>query len=80
MKADTTLGDALRDFADLCDLHPEWDVFAALVTKDGWRLNYSGTKDETPPEAAARAILTAVEIASGQFDDSDLNPAPFEAA
>jgi hypothetical protein len=72
----TTLGDALRDFAQIADKHPEWEVFASLVSNDGWRLNFYGSKDEA--EAAARAILTAIQLDDGKFDERDLHPAPFE--
>jgi hypothetical protein len=79
MKASTVLGDVLRDFADLCDLHPEWDVFACLISKDGLRLNFNAVGNEAFPIDLARALVTACEVAAGGFDDSDLHPAPFEA-
>lgn len=62
MRAPTVLGDALRDWADLCDLHPEWKNFAGMASNDnGIRLNFQGyTNDD--PVAVARALLEAVRI------------------
>jgi hypothetical protein len=79
MKAETTLGDALRDFGDLCDLHPEWDTFACLVSQEGLRLNFNATGAEAFPVDLARALLAATQVDAGAFDSSGLHPAPFEA-
>lgn len=62
MKASTILGDALRNFGDLCDLHPEWDTFACLISKDGLRLNFNATGSEAFPIDVARALLDAATI------------------
>ena len=79
MKTDPTIGDALRDFAQLCDHHPEWSVFACLVSKDGLRLNFHAVGDEAFPVDLARAMMIATQVDAGEFDNSDLHPAPFEA-
>jgi hypothetical protein len=81
-EAKTPLGDALLNFGDLCDLHPEWDMFACLVTRDGLRLCFYGTVNETNPVELARALMFAADVDEHTPPDErdDLHPAPFESA
>ena len=58
MTAPTRLGDALRDFAGVCDLHPDWSTFGCLFSLDGLRLHFHVTRDGLPVDVA-RALLAA---------------------
>jgi hypothetical protein len=61
MIAPTTLGDSLRDFADLCDLHPEWLVFACLVSHDGLAYNVFSERAAEPLDTA-RALASILVV------------------
>jgi hypothetical protein len=80
MKAPTVLGDALRDFADLADLHQEWDVFACLISKGGVRLNFQGLGGESEPVEVARCLFNAVDIYAGTPEEErdSIHPLPFD--
>ena len=75
MKAPTTIGDGLRDFADLCDLHPEWLSFACLVSNDGLAYNVFSERAVEPLDTArALASILVVDqeelrIAATGFED-----------
>jgi hypothetical protein len=64
MKATTTLGDALRDLADVCDLNPDWTSVACLFSLGGLRLNMHGHYDASPVDVV-RAVLAAAEADQG---------------
>jgi hypothetical protein len=61
MKAPTTIGDSLRDFADLCDLHPEWTSFACLATVDGLAYNVFSERESEPLDTA-RALASILVV------------------
>jgi hypothetical protein len=61
MKTATTLGDSLRDFADLCDLHPEWLSFACLVSDDGLAYNVFAERAAEPLDTA-RALASLLVV------------------
>jgi len=55
-----TPGESLRYFADLTDLHPEWTIFACLVSRDG--LAYKVFAERGEPLDTARALATTIVV------------------
>lgn len=58
----TTPGESLRHFADLTDLHPEWMIFACLVSRDGLAYNVFAERGQSSPLDTARALATMIVV------------------